>query len=415
MQRLKVLGGVLSAEQWRALAAVSRELTGAPLHLTTRQDIELHDIAADNVPAVQRALAAAAMTGAGACGDTLRNLTVCPCSGASRGCADLLPLARRIREALEAEDGITALPRKFKIALSCGAGCGQPFLNDLGFVARRRDGRWGFFVTGGGSLGARPACGIPLLEHLPAGDVVALCVAAIRLFAAHGDREHRNRARFRHVRQRVGDSQFAAMIREAFEKTKAERPWPAVELDCVSDSFEARLRLTVPNGDVTPAAADALGDLAGRDGFRLRIAPHHQVHLFAADAAALAEAVSGGALAEAAREQPSVVACPGTRWCSRALVDTNRLADRLRAELAGRAAPDLTVCISGCPNGCGHSAAAEIGLIGKLTSRDGRKIECYDLLVGGAMGRTDKLAELRASKLTADEVSDAVLGALERL
>ena len=69
---------------------------------------------------------------------------------------DLAPLAELIQKLLQSQDGIYALPRKFKISLSaCQEGCGQPFINDLGLVATRRSGTWGFRVIGAGSLGAR--------------------------------------------------------------------------------------------------------------------------------------------------------------------------------------------------------------------------------------------------------------------
>ena len=51
MQRLKVLGGRLSPEQWDAVARIATEFTPlAPLHLTTRQDIEFHDLPPELIP-----------------------------------------------------------------------------------------------------------------------------------------------------------------------------------------------------------------------------------------------------------------------------------------------------------------------------------------------------------------------------
>jgi sulfite reductase (ferredoxin) len=409
MQRIKVLGGRLTGPQWRGLARTARELTpSAPLHLTTRQDVELHDVAPARVPAVQRRIAALGLTCVGACGDTLRNVTVCPCSGAVDGSAVLQPLATMIRRKVEGLEGIFALPRKFKIALSCGEACGQPWLNDLGLVAKPRDGRWGFFVVAGGSLGAKPATGTVLFDWLPAGDVLPLACAAVKVFAAHGDRTNRFRARLRHVRQRVGDAAFRQMLTEALRQAKAERSWPEVAIDQAAGGFEGRLTLTFANGDVAPEAAEALAELADRPDVRARIANHHRVVLFGRseqDLRRLADPCE--ALAESARPQPAVVACPGKRWCARALTHAQRLADRLRAEVPDLP-PGATVCISGCPNGCAHSAVADVGLTGRLASDGGTKPEAYDLFVGGGMGRSDTLAAPAARRLSPDDAVHAV-------
>ena len=406
MQRVKILGGVLTGDQWRTLGQIASELTPTtPLHLTTRQNIELHDITDERVPAVQRALAGANLTDIGACGDTPRNITVCPCSGTARGAVDLFPLAREIRRTLEATEGIFALPRKFKISFSCCRACGQPWINDLGFVVRRKKGQYGFRLIGAGSLGHRPATGIVLFDWLSAVDVLPVVAAAVRVFAAHGDREHRNLARFRHVRERFGNEKFTAVLKDEFEKAKSERTWPEVVLAKPGNEFTSHLTLTFVNGNVTPAASDALAQLADLDEFRIRITNHHRVEVFGRSAKQLREAVAAlDPLAKAAEPQAAVVACPGTRWCNRALVDTNQMANRIRAELGGKLPAETTVCISGCPNGCTHSAVADIGLIGALATRGGRKREVFNLSAGGGMGRSDKLAKPVAQGLCPEEI-----------
>ena len=415
MQRVKVLGGLLGPQQWRALARIARDSAPAtPLHLTTRQDVELHDLSAGQVPAVQQALADCGLTTVGACGDTLRNIMVCPCSGSLAGRVDLLPLAWEIRHTLEATEGLFALPRKFKISLSCGPGCGQPWINDLGLVARRQRGRWGFSVVAGGSLGARPGTAMPLVEWLEPSDVPALATAAVKLFAANGDREHRNRARLRHVRERVGDEAFAAMLLDALSAERSRRRDRPVELRETADGASASLTLTFANGDVSPAAAEALADLADRPATKVRLANQHRVVLFGhSDAELLHAAEDCHALRAAAKPQAAVVTCPGTRWCSRALVDTNEVAARIRQRLTGALRTGMTVCVSGCPNGCAHSRVADIGLTGCLATRNGERGPACDLFVGGGMGRNGALAELSARRLSSDEVVGRIAELLE--
>ena len=413
MQRVMIPGGILTSQQWHALARITRELTPhTPLHLTTRQDIELHDLKAEQVPLAQKMIAKAGLTCLGAGGDSVRNITVCPCSGLLHGSVDLHPLALEVLHVLQNEQQtVFALPRKFKISFSCSHACGSPWINDLGFVARRRNEQCGFRLIGAGSLGARPRTGIVLFDWLPAEDAIAAALAAVRLFAAHGDCQHRTRARLRHVRERLGDRGFMTMLASEFEKAKSQRirlhPVPAKP----NGRFASHLTLTFANGDLSADAAHALAGLAARDDLRLRISRYHQILVFGTSDRQLREAVAAfHPLAEPATPQATVVACPGTRWCKHALVDTNRISQRIHAEHGQRLGPDTIVCVSGCRNGCAHSAVADIGLVGQLVSANGQKAEAFDLLAQGGMGRSDKLALPIASGLSADEVMSRICG-----
>ncbi|MHC4294334.1 MAG: hypothetical protein ACYSTL_01980 [Planctomycetota bacterium] len=167
----------------------------------------------------------------------------------------------------------------------------------------------------------------------------------------------------------------------------------------------ARWTLAVPKGDVTPTAAEVLGALADHSYLRVRIANHHRILIFGTDEGTLRDALNDSpALKESAQPQPLIVACPGTRWCKLALGDTNGMADRIRSQLGSQLPAETTVCISGCPNGCAHSAVANIGLTGAIKDHHGTRQQVWNLWMGGAMGRTDKLAEQVARKLTDDEV-----------
>jgi len=406
MQRLKVLGGRLTPEQWEAVASVAAEFTpDTPLHLTTRQDIEFHDLPPELIPPVQARLAEAGLTGLGACGDTLRNLTICPCSGALDGTIDLEPLAWVIRRTLESLAFILDMPRKFKIDLSCGAGeCGRPWINDLGLVARRRGDRWVFDVYGAGSLGAKPGVGMTLMQAVAPADIPALVVAAVEMFNLEGDREHRNRARLRHVRERMGDEAFAEALRERFARARGEAASEAIDLPEAPGGFDDRVVLTFANGDVTPEQAGALAAIARRRDARIRIATGHQVTVFGRIPSVRSAVQELPVLRAAAGSQPQIIACPGSRWCSHGLVDTNALADRLREALPAAAC----VCISGCPNGCAHSGVGEIGLTGRRMTVGDEKVEGFDVLAGGGMGRSPALAQSVSRKLTADEAVAAV-------
>lgn len=405
MHRIKIPGGVLNASQWRALAAIAGELTPrTPLHLTTRQDIELHDLKDSQIGPVQQRLFDAGLSTLGSGGDGLRNITICPCAGVTGGRPDLLGLARVLQSTLEAQQGIFALPRKFKISLSCSDSCGQPWINDLGLVAKTVDGHWGFGVIVAGSLGPIPATGIPFADFVPPGDVLPLALAAIKLFATNGDRQNRNKARLRHVRQRLGDQAFVELLQREWESAKSSQDWPAIQLTTPL-ALNAQTTLTFPNGDIQPAQAQALGDLAAREDLRVRIENFHRVVVFGQSRQSLDASLAASAvLGQPAEPQPNVVACPGTRWCSHGLTDTNTLANRIRQDLAGRLSPQTLVGISGCPNGCAHSRVADIGLTGAVTTQDGQRVEAWSLFAGGQKGQGPTLASPQGAKLLGDEV-----------
>ena len=133
MQRVKVLGGRINWPQWRRIAELTQTYCdGFPLHLTTRQDLELHNIRRQDVATVQQRLAEVGLTVFGACGDSVRNITVCSGCEFCPGGLDVMPLAQLVRQGIDQEPVVFTLPRKFKISFSgCRKACAKPWLNDL--------------------------------------------------------------------------------------------------------------------------------------------------------------------------------------------------------------------------------------------------------------------------------------------
>ena len=405
MQRVRTPGGRLTAAQWWKLVEIIRNFTPTePLHLTTRQDLEIHGLTPAAVPQVHSALAETGLTGWGTGGDTIRNVTVCPCSGVVPGAPDLLPLAQRITELLQSQQGAFALPRKLKISLSaCREGCAQPWINDLGFVTVRHHEGWKFQAVLAGSLGAKPATGIVYGRLLEANEVLPLTLAAFHVFAAHGDREHRHTARLRHVRQRLGDATFLELLVCEFTAVLREQAWPVISLAGPESGFAFKRLLRFEDGNLAAWAAEGLAELVRCEDIRVRIDNHHGIAVFARDELALGAALAETRLDRFTKPGPHVVACPGTRWCAHGLADTGRLAKAVRDQLAGAAAGDVLIAISGCPNGCAHSAVADVGAVGAVTAMQGQRREAWNLLAGGERGRGARLGQSVASRVSLDE------------
>src|SRR3990172_4065545 len=119
-QRIRLPGGQIRVEQWIGLTALAaRHTPDYPLHVTTRQDVELHGVRPEDVGVLQQGVAELGLSCAGACGDTVRNVTFCPSNGLRRDTWDVSALAEAIQSRVESISWITELPRKFKISL-CG-------------------------------------------------------------------------------------------------------------------------------------------------------------------------------------------------------------------------------------------------------------------------------------------------------
>lgn len=400
MQRIKILGGRIDWPQWRRIAELAaRHSAGAPLHVTTRQDVELHNVRGEDISAVQQGLAEAGLAVFGAGGDSVRNVTVCAGCGLCSDGLDVLPVARLVRDCIEQQPVIRNLPRKFKISFSgCPQACAKPRLNDLGFIARS-DGR--FTLIGAGSLGPRPSLGVKLYEDVPAEDVLPICLAAIELFNQHGDRRNRRKARLRHVRERLGDDAFQAELDRRVAEVKRRSSWPRLNLTPAPGNIKRQCRLQLPNGNITPEQALRLAEAGEAADATLRIDVEHGLNLYGPRPVRLPNDLS------AMTRAPVIVACPGGTTCPQGLADCWATADRIREAFSSRDLSGMRINISGCPNNCAHSAAAQIGLVGMVRTINGKPASHYRLYTGGGNGTNDKLAD-PSHILPADGVPDAI-------
>jgi len=384
MQRIKIFGGRMTWPQWRKVAELVGRYSGRKtFHITTRQDIELHDIAGPHLQTIQQELTDVGLVTHCACGDCVRNITVCPGCTYSSGSGGIFPVAKFIFQHLA--DFPCDLPRKFKICFSgCQFHCGKPYISDLGFVGQR-DGR--FAVIGAGSLGPKPGAGIPLLSALAPKDVLPFCLATLRFFRDCGDRENRNKARLRHLREKLGDEEFKSQLMERFERLRSSQQWPDVPVSPSRRDIKLLWRLQLPNGNIGLDDAIQLADRAEPEKAELRINLEHAIELFGPKVFSLSDNLAS------LENLPVIIACPGLSSCSRALTDTWSLANAIRKQLPNLNKTKQRINISGCPNSCAHSSAANIGLIGMKRKRDEQSVDCYRFFTGGHNGIDNRLAQ----------------------
>jgi sulfite reductase beta subunit-like hemoprotein len=464
MVRVKIPQGVLVPSQLEAIAEVTDTYSRGFCHLTTRQNIQLHFVKLANVEASLRILEAAGLTTREACGNTVRNVTADPMAGlTSDSLFDVRPYGEAITRHFLRADFDQALPRKFKIALSSSA-ADEAFgaINDIGLIARVRDGKRGFKVVAAGGLSTTPQNAITLHEFLPVEEVLDACEAVVRLFDKFGNRDNKHRARLKYVLKKFGEAKF----REAYleERAKiAERggtklsdlptldappPPPRQDLEdsialtkvrgpgylswrasnVVNQVHEgyAAVYVRLILGDVTSAQLRAMAAIARKFGdgtvrttleqnFLLRFVPIGQLPaLFAAlDAAGLAK--------PDARTVTDVLSCPGAESCALAVTASRQLAMTIHERLdaaqgeareAVALGRDAQIKISGCPNSCGQHHVADIGWHGAVR-RVGDSLEksapVYQLHLGGGVdGEQGATFGRQIIKVPARRVAEAV-------
>jgi len=382
-QRVKISDGTITPTQLRTLAELAlRFSAGYPLHLTTRQNIEFHGVAAEELPALQAGIADVGLT-ASMCGKTVRSITVCPGSGICEGSRHLGDLRQVIETHARALPFIGDLPSKFKISLSgCSEACARPWISDLGLVA---NGDGSLTVVIAGSLGAHPQTGMLLCDALQPADVLPFVTAALRLFHAEGDRENRRRSRLRHVRERLGDDVFRKRLQALFEQERAAGLTSVPDMPLTVADPPELAHLVPPLGDISPDQAIELADVvASQPNGGLRLGLEHDLFVNGVPAELLPSWC-----ADMIGVAPIVV-CPGNTWCEKAVAESRRAATFLRGVVSPHS--DLSIAISGCPNNCAHAAVADIGLVGSVKRVNGVPTDHYRLLVGGERGAGSEMA-----------------------
>jgi sulfite reductase (ferredoxin) len=249
MLRVRFPAGVVLPEHMRALAHASQEFGNGVLHVTTRQDIQVHRVLLDNIQPALSVLAAAGLSTKGGGGNTVRNITGCSDAGV---CPyeqfDVAPYVSAVTERLLPDPLSYQLPRKYKLAFSgCPRDCAGATVNDLGFIAKTREGQRGFAVYVAGGMGASSRVSDLLEEFIPAEEAHLTAEAVKRVFDQHGNRRSRNRARLRFLVQDIG----LPRLRELY----------AAELSKLKQSAPASLR---PEPSHTPSALPANGGSSRR-------------------------------------------------------------------------------------------------------------------------------------------------------
>ena len=432
MMRVKIPGGNMNAEQLLAIADVMEKYVDHPVvHITTRQDFQIHYVPLEHTPAAMRRLAEAGLTTREACGNTVRNITACPLAGVCpREHVDITPLMEGAATHFLRHPLTQHLPRKFKMSFSgCELDCAQGMMHDLGVVAVQKNGRYGFKVLAGGGLGHKPREAVTVDEFVEEKDLLASIEAIVSLHHRYSDRKRRAKARIKFLVEKFGAQGFVTKYQDEFARTKvalADKPHPSgvwsgsmPGSDSISPCGMGAPRQTlaqkqpglfvvpisIPIGDITQAQLRGLATLMSDTGItdirttqdqNLMLVNVPQVQLtmvhVALGALGLGEPKAGD----------DVVACPGTSTCRLGITSSKIIGTKISGGVN-----DLRIRASGCHNGCAQPETGDIGIYGEGNRLHGKLVPHYQMYFGGD-GRSNGGLALKGPSVPAARVEAAI-------
>lgn len=456
MIRIKLPFGKVTFKQLLKIADISDEYASSNLHLTTRQDIQIHYVSLDRTPELWAKLEQDDITLREACGNTVRNVTASPSAGIDPNEPfDVAPYAHATFKYFLRNPICQEMGRKFKIAFSAtDADTAFTYIHDLGFIPKLivKDGEEirGFKVLFGGGLGAQPAIAHPINDFLHEDDLIPYIESTLRVFDRHGERNNRNKARMKFLVAKLGLEEVLRLIEEEKIANKSKKfvidretiqlpeipaatSYPEViisdplhyELWLKTNVFEQKQKgfygvyIKVTTGDIPTAKArkfvDAIRGLVA-DEIRITINQGLLLKFVRPEALPLLfERLKDLDFAKPGFDSVAdVTTCPGTDTCNLGISNSTELARVLEDLIADEYEDlidnqDIKIKISGCMNSCGQHGLAHIGFHGSSLKAAGKVVPAAQVLLGGGtigdgFGRAAEKVLKVPSKRTKDVV-----------
>jgi sulfite reductase (ferredoxin) len=429
MMRIRIDGGALTTEQLRTIGEISQTYARDTADITDRQNIQLHWVEIESIPAIWTRLESLGMITTEACGDTPRVILGSPVAGIPAADEiDPTPAILAIRERYIGSKEFSNLPRKFKTAISWQQDIAHE-VNDVSFigVVHPEHGP-GFDLWVGGGLSTNPKLAQRLGVWVPLDEVPDVWAGVVSIFRDYGYRRLRNRARLKFLVGDWGTEKFRQVLEDEYLHRKmVDGPAPAIPETTIDHVGVYKQRdgrnyvgVAPASGRVSGTTLVELADAAERAGSgRVRLTPYQKIVVLDVPDGTVdalkAELNTIGLQAEPSPWRRSTMACTGIEFCKLAIVETKERAIRLVEELEKRLAdvhPDVPISIhlNGCPNACARTQVADIGLKGMIvTDPDGNQVEGFQVHLGGGLGLDSGFGrKLRGLKVTSAELGDYV-------
>ncbi len=440
MLRIRIDGGQLDHAQLSTIAEISRRFARGTADVTDRQNIQLHWVQIEDVPAIWAALESVGLSTTEACGDTPRVILGCPLAGIDAAeLIDATPEISQTHARFVGDPAFSNLPRKFKSAMSgCPVQCTMHEISDVAFAGvLGPDGQPGYDLWVGGGLSTNPMIGKRLGAFVRPGLVPDVWSGVTSVFRDYGYRRLRHRARIKFLIADWGPERFREVLERdylGFRLPDGPAPQPPAghRRDHVGIHEQRDGRCFVgfaPTvGRLNADALTVIAGLAAEYGSgRVRTTTEQKMVILdvpparAADLAA--ELTAAGLPASPSVFRRHTMACTGIEFCKLAIVETKQRAADLITELERRLpefTEPVTINVNGCPNSCARIQTADIGLKGTLvTLPGGQQTEGFQIHLGGSLAGGDGTnsgfgRKVRGLKTTAEQLPDYVERVLRR-
>jgi len=421
MLRVKIPGGIVSPAQLRTIGEISKLYGRGEGELTTRQNVQLHYLELGALPDVFDRLHAAGLTSAGACGDTVRNITGCPVAGLTHNeLFDPTPVLEAAAAHFYGNADYSDLPRKHKIAITaCADSCAAPEINCVALIGALRDGEEGFGVLVGGGLSSVPRIARELGIWVPKDEAVTVLAAILDVWRDDlRYRVSRVKARLKFMVDDVGPEGVRERVEARLGRTFDDfrlppAPPPGNHLG-VHEQRDGRFSVGIPVhlGLVTGDQMIALANL----GFEARITRQQNLVLTnVADVPALERSLARiGLPLDASALRGDAVACTGEPHCNFSVTETKTRMDGLVTLLEERfprgSLDGLRLHLDGCPHACAQHWVGDLGFQGTtVRDEEGRRRQAYDVYLRGSLDRPAAIARPVFRRVPTEELDDVVV------
>jgi sulfite reductase (ferredoxin) len=428
MLRVRIDGGQLTSDQLRAIAGISTDFGRDVADVTDRQNVQLHWIRIEDVPAIWERLESVGLGTTEACGDTPRVMLNCPLAGILEDeVIDATGVLAEVVEKYVGDPAFSNLPRKWKTSMSgCVDHCTGHEINDVSFVGVRNEaGDVGYDLWIGGGLSTNPKLAQRIGVFVRPDQVTEVWAAATSIFRDYGYRRQRNHARMKFLMADWGPEKFRQVMQDeylhaALPDGPAAAPAKHDERDHVGVSRQKDGRNAVGfalrTGRISGTLLATVAQLADEFGAgRVRTTAQQKLVILDVPDDRVEDLVAELAVHDL-RVRPSAfrrgtMACTGLEFCKLAIVETKGHAQDLYTELEKRL-PDfdepISINVNGCPNSCARFQTADIGFKGSMVKAEsGEMVEGFQVHLGGHLGVEAAFGrKFRGHKVTKEETAD---------
>lgn len=427
MVRIKLPFGKVTFKQLLRIADIADEYGSGNLHLTTRQDIQIHYVSLDRTPELWAKLEQDDITLREACGNTVRNVTASPNAGIdAEEPFDVSPYAQAVFAYFLRNPICQEMGRKIKISFSSSdKDTAFSYIHDLGFIPKiNEQGERGFKVLFAGGLGAQPFLANAVHEFLPEDQLIPFTESVLRVFDRYGERSNRNKARMKYLVQKLGLEEVLRLVAEEriankvktfeidrntvvepalpqalnygdveIENEQHYKHWFATNVIEQKQSGFYGVYVKVKVGDIKTNKARAFVEaIKPYVADEIRITQNQGLLLKYVRAEAIPSLYVAlnkiGFTTAGFDSLADITTCPGTDTCNLGISNSMTLAEVLE-DVIYNDFPEfiyeknLNIKISGCMNSCGQHGLAEIGFHGSSLKAVGKVVPAVQVMLGG--------------------------------